>query len=236
MITVLPVLTGEQNDDVRTAVHDLRDHWIPRGPEPASFFTLGTASYLDLAGDSQAGPYQERRIAARRLLWARFGWLYELVGEAMKKHLQAGVRYPDHLALPGFHIWLEGAIFTRPRASIHFDLQYQLHDWPPGTDTDRLLSFTLPLRLPEAGGGLNMWDVTYQQCREAMERGWIESAADLQRFYTRQYVRYTPGHMFVHPGHILHQVAPSSRVEPGDERLTLQGHGARCDGQWLLYW
>jgi hypothetical protein len=236
MITALPVLTGEQNEEVRAAVHDLRDHWIPRGEEPASFFTLGTASYLDIGRGPQAGPYQERIIAARRLLRARFGWLYELVGEALEKHLQADVRYPDHLALPGFHIWLEGSISTKPRASIHFDLQYQLHDWPPGTDTDRQLSFTLPVRLPQAGGGLNMWDVTYQQCQQAMERRWIETAADLQRFYPRRYVPYTPGLLFVHDGCLLHQVAPSSRVEPGDERLTLQGHGAWCDGRWLLYW
>src|SRR5262249_24233555 len=152
VITALPLLTAEQIETVRAAVHDLRDQWIPRGPEPASFFTLGTASYLDVGRGPQDGPYQERRITARRQLWARFGWLYELVGEALEKHMRAGVSYPGHLAPPGFHIWLEGAIFTKPRASIHYDLQYQLLDWPPGTDTGRLLSFTLPIRLPRVGG------------------------------------------------------------------------------------
>ncbi|MGW2706055.1 hypothetical protein [Streptomyces sp. NPDC001340] len=34
--------------------------------------------------------------------------------------------------------------------------------------------------------------------------------------------------LLIHSGRTLHQVAPSTRVEPGDERLTLQGHDVWC--------
>lgn len=162
--------------------------------------------------------------------------LYDLIAEALTAHLAASVRYPDHLALPGFHIWLEAAIFTRPRAPVHFDIQHQAFDWPPGTDTDRLLSFALPLRVPAAGGGLNLWEATYQDFRRSLARGWVVSAADLQRFHARRYVPCTPGRLYVHSGHVLHQVAPSAGVRAGDERLTLQGHGVWCADHWQLYW
>ncbi|MEU6671985.1 hypothetical protein [Streptomyces sp. NPDC046727] len=236
MITELPLLSAEDTEDVRGRVHALREHWISRGGEPPAFLTLGTPSYLDVAERPETGHYERHGVAARPLLLEHFQDLYDLIGKALTDHLDAPVRYPDHLALPGFHIWLEAAIFTRPQAPVHFDLQYQAFDWPPGTDTDQLLSFTLPLRVPAAGGGLNLWEATYQDFRRSLARGWVESAADLQRFHTKRYVPYTPGRLYVHSGHVLHQVAPSGSVQPGDERLTLQGHGVRCADHWLLYW
>ncbi|MFJ9820103.1 hypothetical protein ACIRU3_33505 [Streptomyces sp. NPDC101151] len=236
MITDLPLLTAEGSDDVRERVYALREHWIARGGDPPAFLTLGTPSYLDVAERPETGHYQRHGVGSRELLRTHFEDLYDRLGKALTDHLDAPVRFPEHLALPGFHIWLEDAIFTRPQAPVHFDLQYQAFDWPPGTDTDRLLSFTLPLRVPAAGGGLNLWEATYQDFRRSLARGWVESAADLQRFHPLRYVPYTPGHLYVHSGHVLHQVAPSSSVRRGDERLTLQGHGVWCDGRWLLYW
>jgi hypothetical protein len=146
------------------------------------------------------------------------------------------VHYPENLALPGFHVWLAPAVFTKPKAPIHFDMQYRAMEWPPGADLSRLISFTLPLRLPGAGGGLNVWEATYEEFREALDKGWIDGASDLQRFHPRQHVAYTVGRLVMHSGHILHQVAPCARVEPDDERLTLQGHGVWCSGRWSLYW
>jgi hypothetical protein len=236
VIDELPLLTSTCTADLSDRVHRLRDHWVPRGPEPASFYTLGTPSYLDVAEDPATGYYEKHGVAARPMLQQHFGDLYEQVKAALSAHLDAVVQYAGHLALPGFHIWLEGAIFTRPEAPIHFDLQHQAFEWPPGADTSRQVSFTLPLRLPVAGGGLNLWDVTYDDFRRSRDRGWVEGASDLPRFYPKRYVAYRTGSLFVHSGHTLHQVAPSSRVEPGDERLTFQGHGVWSGSTWLLYW
>ncbi|MFF9621211.1 hypothetical protein [Streptomyces griseosporeus] len=236
MIDRLTVLTAAESAALRDAVHALRPHWTARGREPASFFTLGAPSYLDLAGNPDGGPYQARADASRPLLWEAFGELYTRLAKLLEQHLGAPAEYPGHLALPGFHVWLAPAVFTRPKAPVHFDMQYRAFDWPEGTDLTRLLSFTLPVRLPAAGGGLNVWDATYDHFRHAVAKGWAESAADLKRFHRHQYVPYTEGEMVMHSGHTLHQVAPSPRVEPDDERLTLQGHGVWCDGRWLLYW
>ncbi|MBF6047968.1 hypothetical protein GO001_22560 [Streptomyces sp. NRRL B-1677] len=236
MIDRLTVLTEAGSAAVREDVHALRRHWIPRGAEPAAFFTLGTPSYLDLAGDPEEGDYRNRAGASRPVLWESFGGLYTRLADLLGEHLGAPVRYPEDLALPGFHVWLAAAVFTKPKAPVHFDMQYKAFTWPPGTDLSRLLSFTLPIRLPAAGGGLNVWDATYEEFRHAREKGWVEAAADLKRFHTMQYVPYEAGQMVIHSGHTLHQVAPSAGVAPDDERLTLQGHGVWRDGTWLLYW
>jgi hypothetical protein len=36
-------------------------------------------------------------------------------------------------------------------------------------------------------------------------------------------------------GQAKHQIAPAFNCEPRDRRITLQGHGVRCDGVWRLY-
>ncbi|WP_371781512.1 hypothetical protein [Streptosporangium subroseum] len=236
MITSLDVLDEEQSARTRQDVHALRSHWMPRGPEPASFFTLGSPSYLDLAENPGGGGYYAHARADRPVLWDRFGWLYGRLAEMLGEHLKEPVHYPENLALPGFHVWLAPAVFTKPKAPIHFDMQYRAMEWPPDADLSRLISFTLPLRLPGAGGGLNVWEATHEEFREALDKGWIDGASDLQRFHPRQHVAYTVGRLVMHSGHILHQVAPCARVEPDDERLTLQGHGVWCSGRWSLYW
>ncbi|MFF7393424.1 hypothetical protein ACFZAE_33915 [Streptomyces scabiei] len=236
MIDRLTVLTEADSAVLRDTVHGLREHWIPRGAEPAAFFTLGTPSYLDLAENPDTGDYRKRADASKAVLWESFGPLYERLADLLGRHLDAPVHYPEHLALPGFHVWLAAAVFTRAKAPVHFDMQYKAFTWPPGTDLSRLLSFTLPIRLPAAGGGLNVWDASHEDFRRALEKGWVDDAADLKRFHALHYVPYKAGEMVIHSGHILHQVAPSTRVEADDERLTLQGHGVWCDGRWLLYW
>jgi hypothetical protein len=42
--------------------------------------------------------------------------------------------------------------------------------------------------------------------------------------------------MAVHSGRLLHQAAPGRDLAPGDERITVQGHGVLAGGVWELYW
>ncbi|MGH3379378.1 MAG: hypothetical protein ACRDP6_32065 [Actinoallomurus sp.] len=236
MIDTIDVLTETGSAELRETVRGLRRYWTPRGPEPAVFFTLGAPSYLDLTPNPGSDDYQRHADVSRPVLLDSVGWLYENLAKLLSEYLSAPVDYPDHLGLPGFHIWLAAAVFTKPSAPMHFDLQYRSIGWPPETDLTRHISFTLPLRLPAAGGGLNVWDVSHDQFRHAIAKGWIESVTDLKRFHALHYIPYALGRMVIHSGHLLHQVAPSSSVQPDDERLTLQGHGIWCADRWLLYW
>lgn len=240
MIAHLEVLTPEQCALVRAEVHRLRDHWTGRGGDRPTFFTLGAASYIDASvPEGEGTPYASLAAARNPLLRTRFDWLYALVMYALSRHLRAPVALADGVALPGFHIWEYPEIITTPTASVHFDLQYELlgANLAPGTDVTRPISFTLPVQLPRAGGGLNVWAVAYDRFAAFVQRTRAPVApADVATLVDPVHCAYTPGVLALHSGHTLHQIAPVAESFPGDERLTLQGHGLLCNGVWRLYW
>ncbi|BCU98447.1 MAG: hypothetical protein CM15mV22_0790 [Eurybiavirus sp.] len=42
-------------------------------------------------------------------------------------------------------------------------------------------------------------------------------------------VPYKIGQLFYHTGHVLHQIV-GYKLDVWDRRITLQGHGVKCDG------
>lgn len=239
MITSIPLLTEEYCLQTYNLVGSLREIWIQRG-RAAPFFSLGAATYLDVSYPDKAGPtYYDKVRRYNPILQEHFGWLYDSVRAALEEYLKAPTCYKEDFALPGFHIWLSGALSTRPVASIHFDLQYWSHNWSESDAPDftRIISFTLPIRLPKNGGGLNIWDVTHGEFVEAYNRGLVSSAEELQHVKKKTLYPYKVGDLVVHSGDMLHQVAPvAEQVYNSDERITLQGHGVCCAGEWKLYW
>ena len=222
------VLSEPECAEVRAAVHGLTRH-LARD-------RIGFASY-------KLKPFDKYRIAgigrllyhwnARRLnpvLRARLGWMYDRIERRLAEALAAPTCYPADLALPGFHV------FSRPilEKSIHFDEQHRQLDWGKSghVDLDHPLSFTLAIALPAAGAGLNLWDVDRNECRglSAAER------EELRRSRRKIVVPYRVGKMVCHSGYRLHQIADAADFAPGDERITLQGHGIMRDGVWQLYW
>ena len=99
-------------------------------------------------------------------------------------------------------------------------------------DFTLLLSFTLSVALPARGSGLNTWDIRYDEYRNLN----TAERARLRASQIKEYHPYKLGQAVLHSGLQLHQIAPSQEFEPGDERITLQGHGIRRDGVWQLYW
>jgi hypothetical protein len=238
MLTRIPVLDPDECDRVSQDVCDLRSHWIPRWHQPSSFFTLGVASYQDLpnvAEDIPRRDYYKEAPLFNGLILERFGWLLNRVRRALEAVLGMSTQFSSHLGLPGFHIFDYEAIPTTDVASIHFDLQYQLINWgdslcsPDFTDP---ISFTLPTRLPAGGGGLNGWDLTYEE----MVRGGHRDLASFVGSRCKSFHPYSVGVLAIHSGHRLHQIAGVADVRPGDQRITLQGHGLRSGNDWVLYW
>ena len=235
MITSLELLSSGECTRVEGAIKDLRARWLTRGTSPvSSFFTLGAASYLD-----DAAAYSERARELNPILCDVFGWLHTRLLSFLSARLRAPVSFAEGLAVPGFHIWLAPAIFVTPIASVHFDLQY-LRAWPEGTsglDVTRPLSFTIPIRLPRGGGGLNVWDVTYDRFRRFASRipGPVK-AQDVPLLLDRMRFPYTRGAIALHSGHLLHQIGEIDDVVPDDERITLQGHALLKGAEWKLYW
>lgn len=234
MITTSAILTKEECMQVRTAVHNLSNHWTQRAQPPCPFFTLGAASYMDAAETSDM--YIHKAQQDNVVLWKHFDWLYERVRTAVERYVGNPAVYKEEFALPGYHIWLTQAIMTQPVASIHFDLQYMQLPWSSSDSPDvtRPLSFTLPISMPAKGSGLNWWDINYEEFLEAYKLGLVKSTSDVK--HAMQYYPYTCGQLVLHSGQMLHQIAPTAEVNETDERITLQGHGLYCNGQWQLYW
>lgn len=198
-------------------VMGLRAQWTARHPS-LPFFTLGMAAYLDaVPGAARAGgtvPYHAAvlRRHHNRLLQAQFGPLLDLAcnvlgGWANKRaHCDA-----QRAALPGFHIHLAHPVFTEPVASKHRDLQFQLVFAGQAIEPSQVLTFTLPLSLPE-GAGLNLW------------------SGEQAHFHA-----YRLGHMAVHSGLLAHQAVlfPGAQQPP---RIMLQGHALIEGNTLLLYW
>jgi hypothetical protein len=239
MIISIEVLSAAQCERVHATVHQLKNYWITRGQQPHPFYTLGIASYLDATRPGEEkNRYHGQVRQYNALLKEHFDWLYEMVSATLEQHLNGPVRYAADLALPGFHIWLSSGIITRPTASMHFDLQYLKHSWSDGDKPDftKQISFTLPIRLPARDGGLHIWEMSYEEFLQAYRQGQLTNVAEIPRMRPMTCYPYTTGHLVLHSEHLLHQIAPTSEVQDSDERITLQGHGLLCNGQWECYW
>jgi hypothetical protein len=228
-----------------TEVYAAHARWICRmlNDEPP-FYTLGAASYLDLR--FATGSINEY-LSHPRAVWASTGpavaTLLDDVRGALACVLDAPVEYAPQLPSPGFHIFIGRAIpqvdCTRCSSgcrSCHFDLQHTLIPWErwySDVDASQTLSFTLPINLPAAGGGLTIWkSLTLDQFGPS-DQIEIPTMAYITASET---IRYALGHLVLHDGHVLHQVAAVSPVSVTDERITLQGHGILADDAWRLYW
>lgn len=230
-ITTLPLLNDWECLLTRSLVCSLRSSWQQTIPD-APAFLLGVASYVDASRSGHA--YADKVEALRPVLMNTFGALYERLAAVLTSYLQAPVAYHERLSPPGFHIFLSDARFETLAAPVHADLQFEPHleMFEGAVDTERPLSFTLPIALPRSGAGMNYWDAHVADYR-------TQSRAELDtvvRSVAPHYHRYTLGHLDVHSGLFLHQIAPSRDLVPGDERITLQGHGLKHDGVWSLYW
>ncbi|QNA82757.1 hypothetical protein G4G27_01080 [Sphingomonas sp. So64.6b] len=216
-----------------------RDNWIDRSPRgDATFFTLGRASYLD-ACPPDADPqstYYGKIDAANGELIAMFGDLYASLLDRLAAELQGEVVLADRLAIPGFHIFLGRGILGAGKSGRHFDIQYERLRFPPGPVEDDPISFTLALELPTEGSGLDLWDVTVEDFDRAFKAGRVATLDDMARRRILAYHPYSVGQLLIHRGLWLHRISSPGTIHGDDRRITLQGHGLRIAGRWILYW
>merc|ERR1740121_799564 len=86
-----------------------------------------------------------------------------------------------------------------------------------------MFSFTLPISLPSSAG-LNVYE--NKLCSDSVD-GAIKCkdyAFDGTQF-RQVFHSYHVGELVVHRGLVVHQIAKSRYMGPGEVRLTLQGHG-----------
>jgi len=234
MINAIEFLTDQQRRDVLDKIFQLKLFWKTRKP---MFKTLGAALYLDAALDFKA--YQRSLRINNCMLRENFPFLYPLLKDVLAKELKGEVVYEKTLALPGFHIFsapqndIEIALLNQNPPSVHFDLQFLNAEWQTkNISKDRLISFTAALQLPAAGGGLNYWDIFYEDYQNRS----IEEQEILFQSKERHYCPYQEGKIVIHNGFNLHQIAVPDTYQKDDLRITLQGHAIRFDNIWKIYW
>lgn len=226
-------------------VFDLRAHWQRLDPA-CEAYALGAASYLALGGDA----YRARAAALNPVLAGAFAdlhaALFEVLGPALRAAHDGPVGSGPGFALPGFQILLVGDDLADPRGNVagpHWDWNFLTMPWEPPLPAElelsRFASFTLPLSLPAAGGGLLVWEsVTSVDVDEHAAsrdlRQW-EATDELTSERPAVHHAYAVGTLVVHSGHVVHQIAPWE-LAAGDARVTLQGHALFHQGMWQVYW
>lgn len=225
----IPIFSEQECRQLLVEIDAERAHWTRRHPQ-TPFFTFGAASYLDAKFDRQT--YLTQAEATNTLLAHRFANLYQRVRAALLLHLEAAVLDLPHAGLPGFHIFGSHPAFRNPTGSVHFDLQYELVPWPEPLFRDQVLSFTLPLTIPNGGGGLRYWDLTPDSLTGLAPAEQKALIADSPMHY----LPYAVGTLVLHSGHLLHQIAPAPELTTDDRRVTLQGHVGRTSQGYYWYW
>jgi hypothetical protein len=240
-----PLLSPESCTSLCNRVFDLREHWFNMTPD-CEAYALGSASYMALAADA----YKKRVECMNPVLRRHFGELYGALFDALDPVLRdthAGpLVWESGYGLPGFQILLVNDRLDDPRGNVsgpHWDWNFYNLPWDPPLpdeiDLTCFASFTLPLSLPRAGGGLHVWEsLTSADVDEyAAERGlreW-EAAEELTRDQSSVYQPYANGTLVVHSGHLVHQIAPWE-LQAGDARVTMQGHALYHGDRWQIYW
>ena len=258
----LKVLDQDAIDNTIQRVDLMKDWWIPRGvycgeggftaseENPVDFYTLGVATYIDGITDIQY--YYDYIKSQNPVFKDYFSWLYDLVIYNLWGEI-GECQVADFLAYPGFHIFgtkpneppkmATKMYMEQPSATIHVDLQHEQHEflWNhfKEVDLENTLSVTLPIQVPTNGGGLNTWEEESMKQYE-IDNKYTKHMKELDYSKWGDYgeptvVPYKAGEMFWFIGSLVHQIAPAYNADFNDRRISLQGHGVKCDGVWQLY-
>lgn len=221
-IQTYQLLSNQECDYYANIVRSMSSKWQKRN---VSMNTLGSASYLDLN--------HEELSAENNHLLLPFDSLNEKVRLFLQNHLGNRVKFRENCCKPGFHIFECNTIFSYPVASVHKDMQYNRLTYfeNENIDTENLLSFTLPIELPNKAG-LYLFDteISVLQMYTTPRILWYNLAKKV-------YVPYKEGEIVLHKGSTYHMIGPSE-VNKEKYRMTLQGHGVfdKVSNTWWLYW
>jgi hypothetical protein len=231
----IPMLHESECTSIVEQLDELQHRWITRSL--ATFHTLGRATYLDVRGTEPAeGAFRARLKSDNYLIHSNFKPLLRVLRTTLREVLGGEISLTTEFAIPGFHIFKGIGVVTPGKAPPHFDMQYKMLNWE-GVDEAEPISFTLPVRLPQAGGGLDVWTETpddIQALFRSRKLTSIHESAD--KLGPAHFHRYKLGHLTVHLDRIFHRIGSVADIVPTDERITLQGHGRKLNGVWHLYW
>ena len=173
--------------------------WISRSKD-YPFFTLGRGAYLD----GKTKEYYKNLPAENEMMVQTFTELYTEVGEALNSVFGEDIYLTSQLRVPGFHIFPSDKKFLKITGNWHQDHPHVTL----GLEDVDSYAFTLAIKLPKSGGGMDYID----------------------EFHQRQHLAYNEKDLVIHNGQTIHRIAGMKEYTPNEYRITLQGHIIRRDG------
>ena len=173
--------------------------WISRSKD-YPFFTLGRGAYLD----GKTKEYYKNLSAENEMMVQTFAELYTEVGKALNSVFAEDIYLTTQLRVPGFHIFPSDKKFLKITGNWHQDHPHVTL----GLEDVDSYAFTLAIKLPKSGGGMDYID----------------------EFHQRQHLAYNEKDLVIHNGQTIHRIAGMKEYTPNEYRITLQGHIIRRDG------
>ncbi|MCB1094223.1 MAG: hypothetical protein KDN22_01470 [Verrucomicrobiae bacterium] len=235
----MKMLSADECQRANADLHDLREKWIPRRGPDIPYYTLGAASTFPEMKSAEGGAeYYAMAKENNPVIKDQFQWVLDRLLSALSEALGAPANFHEPFALPGFQIFGSHPGFTKD-GMIHSDVQYTFLDWSGFQDVDfaNPLAYTMAIKLPSSGGGLNVWEAEASWNPNLNPPNYdLQKAKEELKTAKKDYIPYEVGTMVLHSGLRIHQVAGLKNPQPDDERISLQGHGLFCDGEWKIFW
>lgn len=253
IIHFVPVLDQKSAQQFADQVISLSKLWVTRDKY---FHTFGAVSYLEAFNEkgvlpfNQLGAYHSHRELINPVFQRHFSKLYTELINALSNHFGIRCEIPKELAHPGFHIFgatesegqMEQSFIDAFKGDswshLHVDIQYLAHlpfwDQFKQIDLSNPLTFTMSLELPDAGSSLRYWH-SIESANEAHSFNYRPIEERKNMIGHENSAKYSPGVLTYFIGHLIHQIPATNPLLVTDRRITLQGHGIKCDNTWQLY-
>lgn len=249
MLRFEQILTEEESKLYSSKVFNYKN--LFRSYANDKFYILGAASY---ANDLQQ--YNLIKNQTNPILKNDFAELLDLIKNYLQKTLNEKCFFDENLSYPGFQIFYSNhKDALLPLTSLHIDTPYELHydyllNQYKNIDFKSPITFTLSLNLPKNRSGLYYWDLNNWENKTAEDsedfystiyklyddlfKIKIPSRTEYENILKPKIIDYKNGYIIFFKGNLLHQIMPF--YESCEEyRLTLQGHGLKCEKGWILY-
>jgi hypothetical protein len=191
-------------DNIVDKVFRLQQYWVPRSDE-FPFYTLGRCSYLD----GKTPVYHEEIKTLNPILLKNFGNTYQIIIDYLSNQFKEPIELNNSLAHPSFHIFISDPFLLTHAGLWHQDIPHTTL----GLDPIDPHSFTVAIKLPTGGAGIDYVENELQKYMPYVEKGIINQ-----------------------DGKVLHRISSLKAYVPNEYRITMQGHLIRINGVLTMFW
>ena len=191
-------------DNIVDKVFRLQQYWVPRSDE-FPFYTLGRCSYLD----GKTPVYHEEIKTLNPILLKNFGNTYQIIIDYLSNQFKEPIELNNSLAHPSFHIFISDPFLLTHAGLWHQDIPHTTL----GLDPIDPHSFTVAIKLPTGGAGIDYVENELQKYMPYVEKGIINQ-----------------------DGKVLHRISSLKEYVPNEYRITMQGHLIRINGVLTMFW